>query len=213
MFGMFNKEPKWPTVQLDEIVKRARLLVIDDQEFIYDQLFKKYGYNLDKWDDVVDLSKLEQNYYDIIMLDVQGVGITLSSDQGLGVLRHIREKSPAQLVIAFSNAEFSLKYNSFFELADATLSKSSDFVEFKRKVDELLSKRFSLGFYVEGIATATGVTNDVNKLTKIADKAIRQNKLENIREYLLDKAVDPKSINKALSIAQVALKVYVLCHK
>jgi hypothetical protein len=35
---------KWPELPLEDIQKRARILVIDDSEFFYLGLFKKDGY-------------------------------------------------------------------------------------------------------------------------------------------------------------------------
>lgn len=208
MFGFPRRNHDWPALPLDEIKKRARLLVIDDEDFVYKGLFENDGYVMDKWNDVEDLSKLEQNYFDIILLDVQGVGSALSSQQGLGVLQHIRQTTPAQIVIAFSNADYSLKYQDFFRLADAALSKGADYVEFKRKVDDLLIQRFSLGFYVGRITAAMGGgIDDPDKLEKETRKAILRNKPNSIRKYLTDKVKDPRTLDVAVAIVEVGIKV------
>lgn len=205
--ALFKKKDGWPELCLEDIKKRARLLVIDDQEFVYQDLFKGDGYVMDKWEDVEDLTKLEQNYFDLILLDVQGVGQKISAEQGLGVLQHIRRKAPAQLVIAFSNADYSLKYQDFFKLADATLSKGSDYIEFKQKVDELLVQRFSLGFYAGRIARLMGGTEDTEKLEKETRKAILRNNPHRMRKYLADKVTDPKILDVAVAIVEVGIKV------
>ncbi len=85
---MWFKRPKWPDIPFDEIKKRSRLLVIDDDDFPYQTLFERDGYTLEKWPDVTDLPKLESGYFDILLLDLQGVGRQQSSEQGLGILRH-----------------------------------------------------------------------------------------------------------------------------
>jgi CheY-like chemotaxis protein len=208
LFGFFGNRKDWPTLTLEDIKKRARLLVIDDEDFVYRSLFEIDGYVMDKWDDVEDLSKLEQNFFDVILLDVQGVGVKISAQQGLGVLEHIRHTAPAQLVIAFSNADFSLKYQKFFRLADATLSKGADYVEFKRKVDELLLKRFSLGFYVDRIAAVLGASiDDPDRLEKETRKAILRNNPTSLRNYLADKVTDPKVLDIAVTIVEIGVKV------
>lgn len=208
MFGFFSNRKDWPTLTLEDIKKRARLLVIDDEDFVYRSLFETDGYVMDKWDDVEDLSKLEQNFFDVILLDVQGVGVKLSAQQGLGVLEHIRHTAPAQLVIAFSNADYSLKYQEFFRQADATLSKGADYVEFKRKVDELLLKRFSLGFYVGRIAAVLGTgIDDPDRLEKETRKAILRNNPGSLRNYLIDKVTDPKVLDIAVTIVEIGVKV------
>lgn len=207
MLGLSTKRENWPVLPLDEIKKRARLLVIDDQDFVYKTLFEGDGYIMDKWDDVEDLIKLEQNFFDVILLDVQGVGSKLSAEQGLGVLQHIRHTAPAQLVIAFSNADYSLKYQDFFKLADATLSKGSDYVEFKRKVDELLLQRFSLGFYAGRIASIIGGAEEPERLEKETRKAIVRKDPKRMRRYLADKVTDPKALDIAIAIVEIGIKV------
>jgi CheY-like chemotaxis protein len=91
--------------------KRARLLVIDDQEFAYERLFERDGYNLTKWKDIENLEPLENGEYDVILLDIQGVGKQYSEEQGLGILRHIRKSNPTQIVIAYSGDDYKLDIN------------------------------------------------------------------------------------------------------
>jgi len=209
MFSLFKKAKTWPETPFEEIKKRARLLVIDDDIFPYGELFKRDGYAIEQWRDVDDLNKLETGAFDLILLDVQGVGKAISaSEQGLGVLHHIRKVAPAQVVIAFSSADFSLKYQDFFRLADATLSKSADYVDFKRKVDELLRERFSLGFYVNRIIQAADAPPaDRAKLEKEAQEAIMTNKHASLKTYLWDKVTNKDNIEVVIKIAKIATEV------
>jgi CheY-like chemotaxis protein len=182
MLSYFKKK-KWPKLELDEIRKRSRILVIDDNEFIYQNLFKNDGYTIEKWNDVDDLPKLEKGYFDIVLLDIQGVGKDYSREQGLGILKHLHEVCPSQIVIAYSNADFSLKYQDFFKMADAVLAKSDDYVQFKRTVDRLLGERFTLGFYVNRIEKLVNpYTNDAEKIRALSKKAILQNDVEILKE-------------------------------
>jgi CheY-like chemotaxis protein len=207
MFDFF-KRSEWPNMPFDEIKKRARLLIIDDENFAYRDLFTRDGYVIDKWDDVEDLSKLETNFYDIILLDVQGVGRELSADHGLGILQHIRKTAPSQVVIAFSNAQFSLKFQEFFSMADARLSKGADYVEFKRTVDQLLQQRFSLGFYVGKVASIVGPRiDDPERLDKETRKAIFKKNPQSLAKFLADKVSDPKTLELVVGIVEIAVKV------
>jgi CheY-like chemotaxis protein len=100
----FSSRPKWPEVPVEELRRRARLLVIDDQVFTYKDLFERDGYTIERWPDVEDLPRLESGAFDLILLDLQGVAKELSAEQGLGLLRHLRKVLPTQLVIAYSRA-------------------------------------------------------------------------------------------------------------
>jgi CheY-like chemotaxis protein len=204
----FFGSPKWPDIPIDEIRKRARLLVIDDDEFPYQTLFERDGYTLEKWPDVLDLSKLESGYFDVILLDLQGVGRQQSNEQGLGILRHLRQTTPAQVIIAYSSADWPLKYQEFFELADAVLSKSSDYVDFKRKVDQLLEERFSIGFYLTRIQTIVGKNiDDPVRLERLAREAILRKNPTKLRRFLEDRLQSQDLIADVLSLVQIAIGI------
>ncbi len=202
------RRAKWPEVSIDEIRKRARIVVIDDAEFYYLTLFQKDGYIIEKWDDVTDLQKLEAGFYDIILLDIQGVGKSQSTDQGLGIIKHLKRVRPSQIIVAYSNADWPLKYKEFFDLADATLDKRGDYVDFKRKVDDLLSARFSLGFYVDRITGLVGPgIADVEKLRATIEKAVLHRDPKILQRLLSDSKVDWETIKAALEVAQTAIAI------
>ncbi len=213
MFGWLRKKKPYPVVlpeiPFEEIRKRARLLVIDDQGFNYKALFEKDGYSLTEWRDVEDLTKLEDNTFDVVLLDVNGVGKLISNEQGLGVLQHIRQTSPTQLVIAFSNAKFDLKYQNFFDLADATLSKDVDYVDFKRKVDELLRSRFSAGFYVAKIVAVLGDPGiDRDAVEREVNRSVLASDTAPLLQFIKQRTSDPKTIMTCLGIAKACVEAY-----
>jgi hypothetical protein len=208
LFAWLFNRAKWPNLPLDEIRKRARILVIDDTEFYYLQLFKSNGYVIEKWDDIQDLQKLESGYYDILLLDIQGVGREESKEEGFGILKHLHQVCPTQIVIAYSNADFSLKYQEFFNMADTTLAKSDDYVEFKRVVDQLLIRRFSLGFYIDRIVRlASPYVADSVKLKDIATRAILQKNPGKMESFLQGYIENKDIITTILQIIQVAIGI------
>lgn len=208
MFKWPFSKNSWPNFSLEDIRKRAKILVIDDMEFAYLDLFKGDGYTVDKWSDVDDLQKLEAGYYDVLLLDIQGVGKSHSHEQGLGILKHLRQTCPAQIIIAYSNADFSLKYQEFFKLADDTLAKSDDYVQFKRTVDTLLAQRFSLGFYIDRITKlASPYLSDNSKLKELTKSAILKQKSAKLAAYLDEYIDDKETISMILKIIKVGIEV------
>jgi CheY-like chemotaxis protein len=203
---MFGK--RWPEVSQEAIRLRARLLVIDDSEFPYLELFQRDGYNVTKWDDVENLRELESAKYDVILLDLHGVGRSQSAEQGLGILKHLRLAAPSQIVLAYSDADWPLKYQDFFRLADAVLSKSKDYVEFKRAVDHAIEKRFSLDFYVERIATVAELDPAMgNELARKARKAVLSGKPRVLEKFLNETGIDQQKLATAMAVAQTAIGV------
>lgn len=203
-----GRRHNWPSVDLSTIRKRARILVIDDSEFAYIPLLKKDGYTVTKWSDVRDLSQLEQGDFDLILLDIHGVAEDRSEEGGLGILRYLKDVAPAQIIIAYSAADFSLDYKSFFDRADATLDKGADYVEFKRIIDELLERRFSLEFYidrVESIASSHDVDREMLRAT--AKKSILRRDEKILGDYLRGADLDDSRIDQALNVAQAGIGI------
>jgi hypothetical protein len=208
--SIFQKHT-WPHLPIFEIRKRARLLVIDDQDFYYLPLFINDGYNIEKWDDIKDLGKLESGYFDIILLDIQGVGKEFSKDEGFGILKHLRKCCPTQIIVAYSNADFSVKYQDFFQMADAVLHKQKDYVDFKLTVDQLLQDRFSMGFYMTRIDNLVGSTLSEKELTRLhllSRNSMYTNSTEKLNSYL-EKTLEHKEITGLiLQIVGTAFQIY-----
>lgn len=199
----------WPKVDRSEIMKRARILVIDDGDFPYMKLFRDDGYAIEKWNDVTELGPLEDGTYDLILLDLLGVGREHSSDEGFGILKHIRETAPAQIIIAYSSADLSLDYQPFFRNADATLHKTkNDYVEYKRTVDELLERKFSLGFYLDRIGNELGDYGPLApKARKKARAAILSGNTESLRRYLTKQIDDAVTVDRVIALVGAAAQV------
>ena len=207
LYMFLRRRPKWPRVEHEDIVRRSRLLVIDDGDFPYLPLFERDGYTMEKWDDVEDLAALETGKFDVILLDLLGVGRAESADEGFGLLEHIRATNPAQIVVAYSNAEWSLEYQPFFEKADAALHKTqADYVEFKRTVDRLLDQRFSLGFYLTRISTELGESSTAEALEK-AESAILAGEVASLTQYLKNRIADGATVDRVLMLVQAAAGV------
>jgi CheY-like chemotaxis protein len=210
--SLFKKSQTWPVVPHAEIVHRARILVVDDDDFAYMPLFARDGYTIQKWSDVSDLGALETGGFDLILLDLKGVGLKESSDEGFGILKHIRETSPAQIVIAYSNSDLSLAYQPFFRDADAVLHKTqTDYVEFKRTVNQLLDERFSLGFYLSRIERELGDHEaSAPKALKKARQAILSGKTDQLRRYLSSKVEDNVTVDRVIAVVGVGAEVAAL---
>ncbi len=133
----------------NEIRKRARILVIDDDEEAFPYgLLQKEGYNVQYWSKIETLRDLENGEFDIIVLDIFGVApAEMSTNDGLGVLEHLKKHNPAQLVIAYSGQKYDLSQANFWSLADDYLGKPSSLITCKEKIDALLREKFTPQHY------------------------------------------------------------------
>lgn len=198
----------WPDLSMDTIIRRARILVIDDGEFAYKDLFKKSGFNIDKWNDVQRLQDLEAGEYDLILLDLHGIGRKLSNDQGLGVLQHLKQANPDQVVIAYSNAEWGLKYQPFFDLADAVLPKSADYLDFKRVVEEQLHDYFNVNAYTSRLESALMTSGfGRRQAIRIVKQLTATEDLTATRTLISKKIKDQVTLDNLLALANTVIKV------
>lgn len=197
-----------PKPSLEQIVARARILVVDDQDFPYLILFKKDGYNMTRWKDVTKFSEIEQGKFDVILLDLQGIGKKVSQDQGLGVLRHIKTTRPSQVVVAYSNANWPVEYQPFFDMADRVFAKSADYVDFKRAVDELLEEHFDVGFHVSRIEEELATLGVGGwRAKRELGRAIETGDSRRLARLLDKRGVDADSAQVILGLAQLAVGV------
>lgn len=200
----FFQKTEWKSIDMVQIVKRSRILIIDDEPFPYVELLKGDGYNIDYWNGNIErIDNLENGYYDLILLDFHGVGTKISEKQGFGILEYVKNKNPVQLVIAMSNKDWGLEYQSFIDLADSKISKTSDYIDFKRAIDILLEKRFSKEYYIELIMSQSTIMQKA-EIEKYFLKSLKSKKPA---EKLLQK-LDPVTIEVVLRITNNALTIY-----
>jgi hypothetical protein len=194
---------------LEQIRKRAQIIVIDDQAFPYVQPFKRDGYHITKWGTVQSLSQLTDGHFDLILLDLHGVGLKDSpTHQGLGILKAIKDVNPAQVVIAYSGVSWTVDYRDFFAMADGVLNKSADYVDFKAEVDRMLTRRASLAFFVARVNETLG--DDAVRVPKVVPKvmrAIRRGRPDIARKYLVKHVQDEVTVDRVIAIVSLGITV------
>lgn len=202
------KQALWPDVTMETIVRRARILVIDDGDFPYRDLFKKAGFSIEKWSEVQRLQDLEAGLYDLILLDLHGIGRKLSNDQGLGVLQHLKANNPDQVVVAYSNAEWGVKYQPFFDMADAVLDKSADYLDFKRVVEDLLYRHFNVNEHAIRLQAALVEAGyRPRAATKMVKTLLASGDLDSARTSLGKKISDTATVDNLVALGGVVVKI------
>jgi len=146
------------TLPLSGLIQRTRIVVIDDKsdEFPF-EILRNQGYSIDYWEDVQDLPKLETGFYDIIILDIGGVGQALDKDnEGVAVLKHLKRINPAQIVIAYSGQSYEPAQIPFFKLADQFVPKPTSAITWKEILDELMTSKLTVDYLWDGIERLLG---------------------------------------------------------
>ena len=223
MFNFWKKKETYPqsfaeirdkfTLPLEEVKKRARILVIDDDASAFPvNRLRGEGYNIQQWERLESLRNLEEGQFDIIFLDIHNIcSEEVSASGGVGVLEHLKKVNPAQIVIAFSGKKFDLGHEKFWRIADDYLAKPIDMLKAKARIDSLLKDKFTPDHYWQSLAsflTANGVNQEtLAKLeAAIAAAAVKKRPLvENDIRGLLTAGKDV--ISTAWIIVQVIQKL------
>lgn len=183
-----------PNRNLDELKKRLRIVVIDDEPTFPTKLFKDYGYSIDEWFSVQDIKKLEDGFYDIIILDIGNVANEISENDGLGVLERLKKQNPVQIVIAYSGQSFDLTKQRFWELADEKIAKPSKFIKIQDILENIILNKINSTYYIDTlkkVLAAAGLeSNNFDNIEKELYYAIKENKEPNwnvVLDFLKEK--------------------------
>lgn len=196
----------------EELKKRTRIIVIDDEDSFPISLFQSEGYAVDKWEKVKDYCKLENGFYDIIILDIKGIAEHISEDDGLGVLVDLKAKNPAQIIISFSQFGYDLNKVKFFQLADENITKPSDFLRIKKIIDNLILNQFKPERYINALTKVLVDNNvdkkNVRKLNIEIVKAINDKQKPNWNKSLDFLSNKGDLLRQSISLANTILKFF-----
>jgi len=199
-------------LEFDELKRRTRIIVIDDEDNFPISLFVSDGYSIEKWDSVSDYGKLESGYYDIIVLDIKGVASHISDDDGLGVLESIKRTNPAQIIIAYSQHSYDLSKARFWEMADETIVKPSDFLKIRTIINELINTQFKPERYIETFERLLQENHISDKERLILEdklvKVIKGRIRPNWNELLSFAQNRPDLMNQLITIGDTIIKFY-----
>ena len=201
-FGKKTFEDIEPQVPFNELKKRVRILVIDDDKNSFPlKLFQDEGYAVDYWAHVESVEKLQRGDYDIIILDIGGVAEQWGPEDGLEILEHLKKVNPSQVVVAFSGRSFDLSKNRFWKLADDSLAKPVNAAKCKRMIDRLIKDKLTVNHFWQTI------------LPVLQEDGLTQHQTDRIERKLVKALLrkDKKSVESLLtSAAQKAETVAIL---
>lgn len=122
-----------PESDIRKVRNSQKILIIDDQEFLYKQnLVDSYDFRITKINDLDNSAQASE--YNIILCDIDGVGKKIGGEKGTGgdIIKELRKTFPLKTLLAYSGHSYSTKYNKYFSLADQVVEKDislEDWVE------------------------------------------------------------------------------------
>lgn len=115
------------------------ILFIDDQhtDFKMVSILKKAGWvNTKAIKDLTDLDDHKAVEASIIFVDINGVGVQMFEDQGLGLAAALKDKYPRKTIILYSAEPTGNRFNKKLRKVDESLPKNAEPYEFISLIEQ-----------------------------------------------------------------------------
>jgi len=207
-------------ITFEKIKKSCKICLIDDE--INDVKIKSKtdrlisdGYKLQIMSDIDNFIEFKKNRFNVVILDIQGVGLKYAEKSaGWGVLSMIKQDLPHTVVIIFSGSDSKIReYGEIFKSSDDYITKDTEYVEFRQKINLAIRKAFSYEYHAEILVSRLkkgDIDKDTLKRLNKYLKLIRGNKSQ--IQYTLNHALagraDTAIIGDFASAASLLFDVY-----
>ncbi len=92
---------------LIDIKSKIRILIIDDEEFVYKEPLREENYNIKCVTNIDDLCAVSE--YPIVICDIKGVGTNFSKEkEGAYVVSELKKKYPFKQIAVYSGLDYKL---------------------------------------------------------------------------------------------------------
>jgi CheY-like chemotaxis protein len=186
----FRKKPTLEsfdqTLTRERLIQSARIIVIDDENPLLIQELKDEGFAVDHDREGKDLRNLENQIYDLAILDYHGVGQRLGNSQGLDLLRHIKRVSPRTRLISYTSRSLSSAESEFFRLSHAVLPKDLGLGDSLTLIEAELRKAFSKEYLFEALISKLQIisADEKNHLQKALAQALSKKSESTFKETI-----------------------------
>lgn len=136
-----DEKPQIENLQTDNRMKSSvKILFVDDNHTDYKMvsILKRAGWiNTKAVKDITDLDHISVTESDIIFVDINGVGLTMFVDQGLGLATALKNKYPGKKIVIYSAETLGDRFHKALRQVDDCLPKNAEPYQFIDLVENL----------------------------------------------------------------------------
>lgn len=126
---------------ISEMKNKKHILFIDDEKFRVVSILKSAGWkNVVYKNDIINLDDSSLQIADVIFVDINGVGKTLSDKQGLGLAVQLKGRYPEKKIVIYSAEEIGNRFDEGLRKVDWCMPKNAEPIQFINIIEQLLSK-------------------------------------------------------------------------
>jgi DNA-binding response OmpR family regulator len=215
---MFFKKSRLSDVRVaiprEELIRRSRVLVVDDERPDLIDDLKKAGLAVDYEADInqANLATVEKPTYDLILLDFANVGRSIGADQGLSLLKHVKRVNPGVVILTYTSKSLGTDHAEFFRAADGVLKKDAGIGESLEKIEEALRKSHSPDKLWASMLSVSGIEAGTKQDFDWQDAFVRglgsEQKLERFKMKLSAFLTSPEAQKAGLAVLMKLLALY-----
>lgn len=118
--------------------QEIKVAIIDDEDFVHEEILRTHKFDITIFSEINGIEQLQA--YDVILCDIQGVGVKFSKNyQGAYLMKEIHKRYPFKIIIAYSGLAHSTKYSEYLKVAEFFMKKDASSEEWIEKLDKALS--------------------------------------------------------------------------
>jgi len=127
---------------IEEIKKLTQVLFVDDEDFSARlNTIRSAGWNVKQVSDVTNFDSEDIKSADIIFMDFNGVGKTLTpKEQGIGLIKSIKKRYPEKFIVFYSGYAGFIPGHEVHSIADAWIDKHADPFVYVDQIEEAALK-------------------------------------------------------------------------
>jgi hypothetical protein len=144
MMSFFDRPPKsfFAPKTLDDVRIYTRILVIDDQKPSLVEDLEREGWRVRYMEDLDRYESTELIDASIVCLDIMGIGQKLRCDNGIGLVKGIKEKYPGKKILLYSSRRKQDIFDESIDLVDKRVFKDGQPYAFIKAIEELAIHTF-----------------------------------------------------------------------
>jgi DNA-binding NarL/FixJ family response regulator len=175
-----------PTLPREELIRRSRVLIVDDEEPELIRDLKAAHFSVDYLEDMHrdNMHGIDRSIYDLVLLDFGKVGSNFGSEEGLSLLKHIKRVNPAIIVLTYTSKALGTEHAEFYRLADGVLAKDAGISESMEKIEEGLRKAHSFQHLWPALLKVLDVAPGSKQDKQWQDLLVRSGNKESARKKL-----------------------------
>ncbi len=173
-------------------IRNSKICIIDneveDLKSLHDGLKKEGFTNLQKFKRSPPVNEILSSHYDVILLDLNDVAQEISEDDGLGILKLIKQREPLLPILVVTGQKISPEFQDIINLADLVRKKPVFASDLANDVDTLLKS------YHDKFWASLLILKELNSIDIELNREISI--FKRIKLYFLRKSIEKKLISR-----------------